>query len=151
MNIKEDWLMHLIFLMLIWISIAESGILIAKSQNTMASIAALVCLALAVIAALIVYQADEYSTILPSSFLGAAVCGLLCGWFFLYNLDDDPSKMFFLMLGIEIVLTAVGCLLQIFILEKKQIIKKKIFSKKWVLIVFIITVTVTITEVAGFL
>ena len=29
---------------------------------------------------------------------------------FLYNLDDDPSKMFFLMLGIEIVLTAVGCL-----------------------------------------
>lgn len=104
-------------LMLIWISIAESGILIAKSQNTMASIAALVCLALAVIAALIVYQADEYSTILPSSFLGAAVCGLLGGWFFPYNLDDDPSKIFFLMLGIEIVLTAVGCLLQIFILE----------------------------------
>ena len=137
-------------LMLIWISIAESGILTAKSQNTMASIVALVCLALAVIAALIVYQADEYSTILPSSFLGAAVCGLLGGWFFPYNLDDDPSKIFFLMLGIEIVLTAVGCLLQIFILEKKQIIKKKIFSKKWVLIVFIITVTVTITEVAGF-
>lgn len=104
-------------LMLIWISIAESGILTAKSQNTMASIVALVCLALAVIAALIVYQADEYSTILPSSFLGAAVCGLLGGWFFPYNLDDDPSKIFFLMLGIEIVLTAVGCLLQIFILE----------------------------------
>lgn len=105
-------------LMLIWISIAESGILTAKSQNTMASIVALVCLALAVIAALIVYQADEYSTILPSSFLGAAVCGLLGGWFFPYNLDDDPSKIFFLMLGIEIVLTAVGCLLQIFILEQ---------------------------------
>lgn len=104
-------------LMLIWISIAESGILTAKSQNTMASIVALVCLALAVIAALIVYQADEYSTILPSSFLGAAVCGLLGGCFFPYNLDDDPSKIFFLMLGIEIVLTAVGCLLQIFILE----------------------------------
>ena len=104
-------------LMLIWISIAESGILTAKSQNTMASIVALVCLALTVIAALIVYQADEYSTILPSSFLGAAVCGLLGGWFFPYNLDDDPSKIFFLMLGIEIVLTAVGCLLQIFILE----------------------------------
>lgn len=137
-------------LMLIWISIAESGILTAKSQNTMASIVALVCLALTVIAALIVYQADEYSTILPSSFLGAAVCGLLGGWFFPYNLDDDPSKIFFLMLGIEIVLTAVGCLLQMFTLEKKQIIKKKIFSKKWVLIVFIITVTVTITEVAGF-
>ena len=104
-------------LMLIWISIAESGILTAKSQNTMASIVALVCLALTVIAALIVHQADEYSTILPSSFLGAAVCGLLGGWFFPYNLDDDPSKIFFLMLGIEIVLTAVGCLLQIFILE----------------------------------
>ena len=104
-------------LMLIWISIAENGILTAKSQNTMASIVALVCLALTVIAALIVYQADEYSTILPSSFLGAAVCGLLGGWFFPYNLDDDPSKIFFLVLGIEIVLTAVGCLLQIFILE----------------------------------
>lgn len=137
-------------LILIWTSIAESGILIAKSHSTIALITAVVCLVVAVIAAFVVYDADEYSTILPSSFLGAAVCGLICAHFGPFNLDDDPSKIFFLMLGIEIVLTAVGCLIQIFILEKKQIIKKKIFSKKWVVIVLGITITVTIAEVAGF-
>ena len=133
-------------LIFIWTSIAESGILITKSCSTIASIAAVVCLGLAVIVAIIVYEADEYSTILPSSFLGAAVCGLIGS---LKLGGDNPSKILFLMVGIEIVMTAIGCLIQILILEKKGIIKKKIFSKKWAMLVGVLTITIAVIEVTG--
>ena len=76
----------------------------------------------------------------------AAVCGLIGS---LKLGGDNPSKILFLMIGIEIVMTAIGCLIQILILEKKGIIKKKIFSKKWTTLVGVFTITIAAIEVAG--
>ena len=77
-------------------------------------------LLISIIAAAATFRAKEYSSVLPSSLLAVTWGRFMLGVFSSLGLTSLPVT-----LGLGIILTAAGCLIQLFILKKTDMGKKK--------------------------